>query len=163
MADFSYGVIAAVGVLVAISLVFVMDSPDEVVGERVADFVLIPEPVPMPSLPPPSEDVVVEVEPPEPVVVVMGEGTSVPGCEADDSCYVPYDVMIEGGTTVTWRNDDAAAHTVSSGSPVAGMSGVFDSGLMPAGGTFDHAFEEAGTYDYFCVVHPWMVGTVTVS
>ena len=40
---------------------------------------------------------------------------------------------------------------------------VFDSSLFAAGTTFSHTFEEEGTFDYFCMVHPWMVGAVTVG
>jgi len=164
--NFSYGVIAAVGVLVAVSLGFVMASPDEVVGQRVADFVLIPELEPMDFLPMAGEGEEKEAEEseePTTLHVAMGEGTSVPGCEADNSCFVPHDPAVGVGTTVVWSNDDNAAHTVSSGGPTEGMSGLFDSGLMAPGGTFEYTFEEPGEYDYFCLVHPWMVGVVTVS
>jgi predicted secreted protein with PEFG-CTERM motif len=68
------------------------------------------------------------------------------------------------GGTVTWENVDNAAHTVTSGSPADGPDGVFDSSLIMAGGaTFSHTFDDAGTYDYFCMVHPWMAGTVNVA
>ncbi|MGB0855805.1 MAG: PEFG-CTERM sorting domain-containing protein, partial [Nitrosopumilus sp.] len=67
------------------------------------------------------------------------------------------------GETVTWSNDDTAAHTVTSGSAAGGADGVFDSGLFTAGTTFSQTFEEEGTFDYFCMVHPWMVGSVTVG
>jgi len=43
------------------------------------------------------------------------------------------------------------------------VGAVFDSSLVMAGGMFSYKFEEAGTYDYFCMVHPWMKGIVTVS
>ncbi|HET6458878.1 MAG TPA: plastocyanin/azurin family copper-binding protein, partial [Nitrosopumilaceae archaeon] len=40
---------------------------------------------------------------------------------------------------------------------------VFDSSLVKAGGTFAFKFTDAGTYNYFCQVHPWMTGMVTVA
>ena len=44
-----------------------------------------------------------------------------------------------------------------------GPDGIFDSSLVMAGSSFSHVFEEAGSYDYFCMVHPWMAGMVMVS
>ncbi len=90
-------------------------------------------------------------------------GTSVPGCEETNECYIPYEVTVDVGGEVTWSNDDTAAHTVTSGSAADGPDGLFDSSLFMAGATFSHKFEEVGTYDYFCMVHPWMEGIVIVQ
>ena len=90
-------------------------------------------------------------------------GTSVPGCEETNECYIPYEVTVDVGGEVTWTNDDSAAHTVTGGSAAEGPSGVFDSSLFMAGTTFSHKFEEVGVYPYFCMVHPWMEGIVTVQ
>ena len=90
-------------------------------------------------------------------------GSGVPGCEQTNECFIPADVTVSVGTTVTWSNDDTVAHTVTSGTPSGGPDGVFDSGLFIAGAKFDHTFDEAGTYDYFCMVHPWMKGKVQVN
>ena len=91
------------------------------------------------------------------------EGTSVPGCEKTNECYIPYEVTVDVGGEVTWTNDDTAAHTVTGGSATDGPSGAFDSSLFMAGTSFTHKFEEAGTYPYFCMVHPWMEGIVIVQ
>ena len=91
------------------------------------------------------------------------QGTSVPGCEATNECYIPYEVTIDVGGVVTWTNDDSAAHTVTAGSAADGPSGVFDSSLFMAGTSFEHKFEEVGTYPYFCMVHPCMEGIVVVQ
>ena len=88
-------------------------------------------------------------------------GSSSPGCEPD--CFIPSTVVITVGGTVTWENTDTAAHTSSSGTPVDGPDGVFDSSLIMAGGSYSHTFDTAGTFDYFCMVHPWMEGTVIVE
>jgi len=88
-------------------------------------------------------------------------GSSTPGCEPD--CFIPSPVVITVGGTVTWENTDTAAHTSSSGTPADGLSGVFDSSLIKAGGSYSHTFDTAGTFDYFCMVHPWMEGTVIVE
>ncbi len=90
-------------------------------------------------------------------------GTSVPGCETTNECFIPYEVTVDVGGVVTWSNDDTAAHTVTAGSAGDGPSGVFDSSLFMAGTTFSHTFEAEGEFVYFCMVHPWMEGIVTVQ
>jgi predicted secreted protein with PEFG-CTERM motif len=99
----------------------------------------------------------------EVATVSTPQGTSVPGCEATNECYIPYEITINVGEEITWSNDDSAAHTVTGGSASDGPSGVFDSSLFMAGTTFSHTFEEAGTFPYFCMVHPWMEGIVNVG
>ena len=95
--------------------------------------------------------------------VSISEGASSPGCEADSSCFVESDATVSTGGTVTWTNNDSAAHTVTSGTPTDGPDGVFDSSIIMAGKTFEFTFDKAGEYNYFCVVHPWMTGKVTVE
>jgi len=97
------------------------------------------------------------------VTVSAPAGSSVPGCEETNECFIDADISIDVGDTVTWSNDDTAAHTVTSGSAADGPDGNFDSSLFMAGTTFDVTFDEEGTFPYFCMVHPWMVGTVTVG
>ncbi len=114
-----------------------------------------------------EEPAPVEAEPepagPQTVSVDMPAGTAVPGCEETDECYIPSSVTINAGDTVEWMNSDTAAHTVTGGSPADGPSGVFDSSLVLGGATYAFTFEDAGSYDYFCMVHPWMVGNVQVN
>jgi len=88
-------------------------------------------------------------------------GSSTPGCEPD--CFIPSTVVITAGGTVTWENTDTAAHTASAGSPADGPSGVWDSGLVVSGGSYSVTLDDEGTYPYFCMVHPWMEGTVIVE
>ncbi|MCV0401622.1 MAG: hypothetical protein K5777_06570 [Nitrosopumilus sp.] len=95
--------------------------------------------------------------------VDIPKGTSVPGCEESNACYLPADITINAGDTVEWINVDTAAHTVTGGSPADGPSGVFDSSLVMANAVYAFTFNDSGSYDYFCMVHPWMVGTVTVN
>ncbi len=96
--------------------------------------------------------------------VTNAPGSSTPGCEETaDGCFIPSPVTIPMGGTVTWENNDTAAHTATGGSATEGPSGVFDSSLIMAGSSFSHTFEDAGTFDYFCMVHPWMAGTVIVE
>ena len=95
--------------------------------------------------------------------VTNAPGSSTPGCETTDSCFVPSTVVIALGGTVTWENTDNAAHTATGGTPTDGPSGAFDSSLVMAGGSFAKTFDSEGTYPYFCMVHPWMQGTVVVE
>jgi len=91
-------------------------------------------------------------------------GSSTPGCETTNSCFEPYETIIDVGGEVTWHNEDTAAHTVTSGDIKGeGPDGIFDSSLLGPGKTFFFKFEEAGTFKYFCMVHPWMEGIVTVQ
>lgn len=76
--------------------------------------------------------------------------------------YSPNNITVEPGTTVVWTNNDSATHTVTSGMPSIGPTGLFDSALFSPGRTFEYQFDTIGVHDYFCMVHPWMTGTVTV-
>ncbi len=64
---------------------------------------------------------------------------------------------------VRWENADTAPHTVTSGIPETGPDEIFDSLLFPPGKTFQHQFTEVGEFEYYCLVHPWMTGMVTVT
>jgi plastocyanin len=80
--------------------------------------------------------------------------------------YYPEDIAIPAGTTVAWFNDDPGQlHTVTSGTPddEANSGRVFNSGGLPYNSFFQYTFEEAGTFDYYCVIHPWITGIATVS
>jgi len=100
---------------------------------------------------------------PKTVSVEIPEGTASPGCETSNACFSPASLTINVGDTVEWTNADTAAHTVTGGSPADGPSGVFDSSLIMGGASFENTFDEAGSYDYFCMVHPWMVGDIQVN
>ncbi|MEK6908125.1 MAG: plastocyanin/azurin family copper-binding protein [Thermoproteota archaeon] len=100
---------------------------------------------------------------PKTVSVEIPKGTASPGCETSNACFSPASLTINAGDTVEWTNVDTAAHTVTSGSPADGPSGVFDSSLIMGGASFENTFDEAGSYDYFCMVHPWMVGNIQVN
>ena len=116
------------------------------------------EPAPEPETPTTGMPVM-----PQTREVVIPEGSSTPGCEQTDECYTPYSLQVNVGDTVSWSNQDTAAHTVTAGTAVDGPSGVFDSGLFISGSTFEFTFNEPGTYPYFCIVHPWMKGEIVAS
>ena len=96
-------------------------------------------------------------------IVSIPEGSGAPGCEETDECYIPATLNISAGTTVIWENNDAAAHLATSGTPDGGPDGVFDSGMIMGGATYEYEFAETGEFVYYCLVHPWMVGTVIVE
>ena len=97
------------------------------------------------------------------VTIENAPGSSTPGCEETDSCFSPNPVTVELGTIVTWANTDTAAHTATAGAAADGPSGVWDSSLVMAGGSFSYTTDTVGSFDYFCMVHPWMVGTLIVE
>ena len=93
--------------------------------------------------------------------VTISPGSSVP---SNGKFFVPETMTVSKGTTVSWTNGDSTLHTVTSGSPEAGNSGTeFDSSYLAAGKTFQHPFNTAGTFDYYCTLHPYMKGKVVVS
>ena len=94
--------------------------------------------------------------------VIMPTKVSRPGCEKTDSCYTPSKIVIKQGNSVTWVNEDVAFHSVTSGY-YDEPSGLFDSGYLDPEGSFTFIFENIGTYDYFCTLHPWMKGQVIVE
>ncbi|MCV0392840.1 MAG: cupredoxin domain-containing protein [Nitrosopumilus sp.] len=94
--------------------------------------------------------------------VIMPTKVSRPGCEKIDKCYVPSVIEIKKGKQVTWINEDSAFHSVTSGfydSP----SELFDSGYLDPFESYTVVFDDIGTYDYFCTLHPWMKGQVIVK
>jgi len=97
--------------------------------------------------------------------VTMTKGSSADqSCVTANNCFDPAQVTIAPGEHVTWTNADTASHTVTSGKPSDNVTGtVFDSSLVKAGGTFSFQFPDAGTFDYYCQVHPWMTGQVIVA
>jgi amicyanin len=70
--------------------------------------------------------------------------------------FDPATITLKVGTTVTWINEDSASHTITS-------EGKFDSGILNKGDTFSYTFNEAGTFEYICTLHPKMKGRVIVE
>jgi len=64
--------------------------------------------------------------------------------------------------TVFWKNGDMATHTVTSGTPLNGPDGIFDSGKMGPGKFFVQKFTQVGEFPYYCTLHPWRTGLVSV-
>jgi plastocyanin len=72
--------------------------------------------------------------------------------------FEPAEVTVSAGDTVTWTNNDSVGHDVTADSFSSG-----EPGAMGGGATFEHTFDEAGTFDYVCTVHPGMEGSVVVE
>src|SRR5438093_296825 len=88
------------------------------------------------------------------VTIVEGASSHYPG----GPFFSPANLTVKVGKTVTWVNKDTVTHTVTSDG-----SSLFDSGFMPTGATFQFTFTAAGTYPYYCTVHPYMKGTIVVT
>jgi plastocyanin len=71
--------------------------------------------------------------------------------------FTPDTITVPAGTTVGWQNDDTSPHTVTS------MDGTFHSSALDTGDKFSVTFDKAGTFDYFCRLHPVMKGRVVVA
>ena len=76
--------------------------------------------------------------------------------------YLPLNLEINPMTTVQWLNDDVVQHTVQSQDEFGEIIGLFNSIPLNTGETFEFKFTEEGVYNYYCSLHPWRVGLVTV-
>jgi plastocyanin len=85
---------------------------------------------------------------PSPVVVEV---------KIDNFSFGPQAQTVQVGTTVTWTNRDDIPHTVVS------TDGVFKSKVLDTDETFSYAFAKAGTFAYFCSIHPKMTGKIVVQ
>ncbi len=75
--------------------------------------------------------------------------------------YNPSPLSIAVGTNVTWINNDTTGHTVTEGNPSGNVpANGFDSGILAPGKVFTHAFNTTGTVQYYCTLHPTMLGEV---
>jgi plastocyanin len=71
--------------------------------------------------------------------------------------FVPAQLTIVAGDTVTWTNSDPVPHTATA------QDGTFDSGALDIGDTYSFTFQSAGDFAYTCDYHPQMAGTITVQ
>ena len=94
--------------------------------------------------------------------VIIPMKVSRPGCDIEDICYIPSNIVVEKGKSVTWLNEDSSFHSVTSGF-YPEPSGFFDSGHLDPYQSYTLSFDETGTYDYFCTLHPWMFAQVIVE
>ena len=79
-----------------------------------------------------------------------------------NSSFVPANITIKKGTRVTWVNDDTTQHNVVADDSVTGGLPT-QNNLLAKGASYSFTFNTAGTFDYHCMPHPFMTGTVTVQ
>jgi plastocyanin len=75
----------------------------------------------------------------------------------DNFVFGPQTLTVPVGTTVTWTNSDDIPHTSVS------TEGVFKSKVLDTDEKFSYTFTKAGSYPYYCTIHPKMTGTVVVQ
>jgi plastocyanin len=71
--------------------------------------------------------------------------------------FQPTTISVPAGTTVVWVNHDPVEHTVTD------VNQLWDSGLFNTSASFSKTFTEPGVYNYYCIPHPTMIGTIEVS
>ncbi len=85
------------------------------------------------------------------VSIVAGASTKT------STAYSPNPITVSRGGAVVWVNNDTTAHTSTAN------DNSWNSGNIAPGGSFSHTFSSSGTFSYHCMIHPGMVGTVTVQ
>ena len=97
--------------------------------------------------------------PPAPATQVASTARSVTNVTIEDFDFKPgvFGVAVPPGTTITWTNNGPTVHTTTSD------SGVWDSGDLQVGDNFSFTFTDPGVYWYFCRLHPFMRGTITID
>ena len=90
------------------------------------------------------------------VLAAPGAAASTADVEMHEKLYVPRDLDVLVGTTVTWRNTDRTTHTVTEDED------AFDSGHLRPGESFSRTFAERGTFSFHCTIHRFMRGSVCV-
>jgi plastocyanin len=75
----------------------------------------------------------------------------------DNFTFAPQQFTVKIGTTVTWDNEDDTPHTVASSTK------LFRSNALDTGDKFSFTFATPGVYQYFCSLHPHMIGTIVVE
>jgi plastocyanin len=85
-----------------------------------------------------------------------GEASKSEKVDIVEFTYQPDPVVVQVGGKVIWQNQDTAPHTATAD------DGSFDTGTIEKGKIGSETFKEAGTFTYFCEIHPTMHGTVEV-
>ena len=160
--NFTYGLIAVVGVLVAISLALIVADPDDIIEPRIIE-------TPENKIAQIEEELnQFSVNPAQTATVIKtadNSGMSM-DCQAALDCYTPSIVTVSVGDVVTMINSDSVAHSFTAGT-VDGFSpspsGTFDTGIMSADDSFEWIPENSGDIPYYCMLHTWMQGTIIVE
>ena len=97
--------------------------------------------------------------------ISIAEGSANPSSSV---FYDPLPATVKRGNSVIWINDDSAPHTATSGNPDNGEATtgtLFDTGILGPGQSSEEIRinADAGTYDYYCTLHPYMKGQLTIE
>ncbi len=103
-----------------------------------------------------SEESTTETESTESEPAPSGEASKSEKVDIVEFTYQPDPVVVQVGGKVIWQNQDTAPHTATAD------DGSFDTGMIEKGKLGSATFKKAGTYTYFCEIHPTMHGTVEV-
>lgn len=125
------------------------------------DVITPPEPTPQPPSDPNSFPSPVPTPPtqnPSQFIVTIPSGAAE---QTITEFYSPNSISVKVFDSILWQNSDIGFHTVTSGK--GSSDGLFDSGLFGPAKSFSFQFNKAGNFDYFCVVHPWMTGSIAVQ
>jgi plastocyanin len=108
------------------------------------------------TTPPASEESSGEAGSTESEPAPSGEASKSEKVDIVEFTYQPDPVVVQVDGKVTWQNQDTAPHTATAD------DGSFDTGTIEKGKLGSATFKEAGTFTYFCEIHPTMKGTVEV-
>ncbi len=95
----------------------------------------------------------------ESTTVIIPNGNN---AAANTGFYIPLNLGVQKGTVVEWINEDNVGHTIQSQDEKGNVIPIFNSNVLQTGDKFSYKFEESGEYNYFCTIHPWRVGVITV-
>ena len=93
--------------------------------------------------------------PPQNQQISIANGSSFP---KNTKFYDPPSVSIPVGTKVNWTNNDISFHTVT-----FVTQGIFDSGIISPGNSTSNIFSKQGIFNYFCKIHPYMIGELRIA
>ena len=105
------------------------------------------------------------------IIIISDDGTStrpnivIPNGNSEKGShgfYEPMHLDITKETVVIWENQDDYGHTIQSQDNAGRVIPIFNSNILLTGQTFQYKFDESGNYQYFCTLHPWRVGTISV-
>lgn len=82
---------------------------------------------------------------------------------ASGAFYLPLNLEVMRGTTVTWQNEDNIGHVIQSQDGHGNLVSMYNSGILHTGDIFSYKFVKPGMYYYFCTIHPWRTGVITIS
>jgi plastocyanin len=80
-----------------------------------------------------------------------------------NNAYQPVNIEVVWGTTVSWTNQDSAVHSVVLPHIITSETDIRESGPLGQGQSFNYTFLAQGTFQYYCIEHPYMVGIVIVT